>query len=41
MLARDVVQNDISLLLSRNFYETANMMLYFKNDNAVIFCEPE
>ena len=40
-LNTDIVQNDMSLLLSRKAMKTANMTLDFKNDNAVIFGEPE
>ena len=40
-LNTDIVQNDIPLLLSRKAMRTANMTLYFKNDNAIIFGEPE
>ena len=37
----DVVPKDIPLLLSKKSMKTANMTLNFKNDNAIIFGEPE
>ena len=37
----DVVPNDIPLLLSKKSMKTANMKSDFKNDNAIIFGEPE
>ena len=40
-LNTDVVPNDIPLLLSKKSMKTANMTLDFKNDNAIIFGEPE
>ena len=40
-LNTDVVPNDILLLLSKKSMKTANMTLDFKNDNVIIFGEPE
>ena len=40
-LNTDAVPNDIPLLLSKKSIETANMTLDFKNDNAILFGEPE
>ena len=42
MLNTDVVASDIPLLLSRNSMKKADMTLAldFKNDAAIIFCEP-
>ena len=40
-LNTDVVPNDVPLLLSKKSMKTSNMPLDFKNDNAVIFGEPE
>ena len=37
----DAVPNDIPLLLSKKSMKTANMTLNFKNDNTIIFGEPE
>ena len=37
----DVVPNDIPLLLSRKTMKTANITFDFKNDNTIIFGEPE
>ena len=40
-LNTDAVPNDTPSLLSKKSIETANMTLDFKNDNAIIFGEPE